>query len=275
ESAWAKAQKDAIFYLKRYALDRTEEDYRAFERAFAVPLAARHARDEMAQPRPDIELVKRELVKAGNHPDDIDGMVQVAYRMRNFGHMQEAIALWKQSDQPLDELAAIAAELREQHPDAGEAATRQALYEIDRIQARVSPHQERFAEALGESLRAGKALLLTAMLMISAVLLLIAVGVSRRFVAQSDRLQRTLRENEAQLRNLIDTAPLPLIIVRRRDERLLYANERALQQFGLTTAQARGRSVGEFFATPEERDALMQALERQGSLRDREVEMQD
>ena len=27
ESAWSKSQKDAIFYLKRYALDRTDPDF--------------------------------------------------------------------------------------------------------------------------------------------------------------------------------------------------------------------------------------------------------
>ena len=240
-----------------------------------MPLAVRRARNEMLQPNPDLASVGRDLVKGGNHPDDIEGMVQLAYRLRNFGHMQEAIALWRQTDTPIDELVAIAAQLREQNPDAGEAATRQALYEIDRIHARIAPPLARFTESLGEGLRAGKALLLTAVLMISAVLLLIAVGVSRRFVAQSERLQATLRENEAQLRNLIDSAPLPLIIVRRRDERILYANERALQQFGLTSAQARGRGMGEFFATPGERENVMEAIARQGSLRDREVEMQD
>ena len=110
---------------------------------------------------------------------------------------------------------------------------------------------------------------------ISGLLLLIAIGVSRRFLVQSERLQRTLRENEAQLRNLIESAPLPLLIVRRRDQHILYANERALQQFGLTAAQARGRAIGDFYAEPSERDNVMETIDRAGSLRDREVEMQD
>ncbi len=275
ESAWSEAERDTTFYLKRYALDRAEEDYRAFERAIAIPIAVRRARVEMLKPRPDLDLVRRELVKGGNHPDDIDGMVQLAYMLRSFGHMQEAIALWKQSDRPIDALVAMGPRLRAEGPDAGEARTRQALYEIDRIHAQILPYEERFSEAMGDGLRAGKALLITAMIVISGLLLLIAIGVSRRFLAQSERLELTLRENEGQLRDLIESAPLPLLIVRRRDQHILYANERALQQFGLTDAQARGRAISDFYAEPGERDVVMETLERAGSIRDREVEMQD
>ena len=78
ESAWSKSQKDAIFYLKRYVLDRTQADYYAFERSIAVPLALRSARLEMARPEPNFEVVKRSFVKAGSHPDDVEGMISLA-----------------------------------------------------------------------------------------------------------------------------------------------------------------------------------------------------
>jgi diguanylate cyclase (GGDEF)-like protein/PAS domain S-box-containing protein len=275
ESAWSKSEKDAIFHLKRYALDRTEEDYRAFQAALAVPLAMRAARHELAKPDPDFERVRRELIKAGTHPGDVDGMVKLGWRLRNFGHMQEANALWARSDAVIDDLAALGRRLRAEDPDAGEARTRQALYEIDRLHQRIQPYQYRFAESLGEALRVGKDILLFGMLIFSGAMLLIAIGVSRRFVLQSENLQRTMQENETQLRSLIESAPLPLVIVRRGDEQIVYANERALQQFGLTAAQARGRSMREFYADPAERDAVMETIDRTGSIRDREVEMQD
>src|SRR6185503_7631606 len=73
----------------------------------------------------------------------------------------------------------------------------------------------------------------------------------------------------------IESAPLPLLIVRRRDQHILYANERALQQFGLTGAQARGRAISDFYAEPGERLVVMETLDRAGAIRDREVEMHD
>ena len=275
ESAWSKSQKDAIFYLKRYALDRTEADYRAFERAIEVPLAMRNARQEMAKAQPDFALVRNALVRSGSHPDDVEGMIALAWRMRNLGPMREANALWARSDAVIDDLAALGRRLHTEDPDASEARTRQALYEIDRLHERIEPHQYQFSEALGDSLRAGKDLLLVAMLVFSSAMLLLAVGVSRRFLTQSESLQHTLRENEAQVRGLIESAPLPLIIVRRSDDVIVYANERALQQFGLTHAQARGRAMRDFYADPNDQQAVLETVDRAGAIRDREVEMQD
>jgi len=275
DSAFSLAQKDAIFHLKRYALDRTEEDYRSFERAIAVPLALRRARIELAKPQPDLEVAKRELEQGGNHPDDVASMAWLAYRLRELPLMQEALARWARLDAPIDELVRLGERVKSEGADVSEARTRQDLYEIDRVHAELAPNQEQFSEALGASMRTGKALLLAAIFVISALLLLIAIAVSRRFVAHSEKLQATLRDNEAQLRNLIESAPLPLVIVRRRDEQILYANERALQQFGMTEAQARGRAVGDFYADPADRASITETIDRTGSVRDREVEMQD
>ena len=208
ESAWSKSQKDAIFYLKRYALDRTDPDFHAFERAIAVPLAMRRARQELSKPQPDSSSVRADLVHAGSHPDDVDGMVSLALRLRRFANMHEANELWVRSDAVIDEIAALGRRIRAEDKDASEAGTRQALYEIDRLNERIVPHQNQFAEALGEALRAVKDLLLVGMLVFSAAILLIAVGVSRRFLRQSEAHQQMLRDNEAQLRSLIVTAAL-------------------------------------------------------------------
>src|SRR5206468_12341681 len=44
---------------------------------------------------------------------------------------------------------------------------------------------------------------------------------------------------------------------------------------GLTHAQARGRSIHDFYADPAEHAAVLETLDRTGAIRDREVEMQD
>src|SRR5258707_1133527 len=75
--------------------------------------------------------------------------------------------------------------------------------------------------------------------------------VSQRFVAQSERLQEMLRESESQLRHLIESAPLPLLVVRASDQQMLYGNERALQQFSLNAETLQGRTLSEFHAEPE------------------------
>src|SRR6059058_3777631 len=50
EGQWSRAQKDAAFYLTRYALNGLEEDYRGFERAMVVPRGDHRAREELSKP---------------------------------------------------------------------------------------------------------------------------------------------------------------------------------------------------------------------------------
>jgi len=118
-------------------------------------------------------------------------------------------------------------------------------------------------------------ILLAGMLSLAAVLLIAGIMVSQKFVAQNEKLQETLRESEAQLRHLIESAPMPLLIVRAGDQQMLYANERALQQFSLNVDSLQGRSLADFHVDAEIRSALPEALSRHGSVRDYEVHLKD
>src|SRR5690606_29378294 len=75
---------------------------------------------------------------------------------------------------------------------------------------------------------AAQMVLLTALLVLSGLLLLGGVLVFRHFVAKNEELQRTLHANEAQMRLILGSAPLPLLILRAADHRLIYANTRGL-----------------------------------------------
>ncbi|HTM52035.1 MAG TPA: hypothetical protein VL285_25245, partial [Bryobacteraceae bacterium] len=80
EGLWSKAQKDAVRYLLRYGGSRSEEDYRRFLLAIAVPLADHEARLEMAKPAVDRARAAAALIAGRNHPDDVQGMVNLFLR---------------------------------------------------------------------------------------------------------------------------------------------------------------------------------------------------
>ena len=122
---------------------------------------------------------------------------------------------------------------------------------------------------------AAQMVLLAAPLLLSGLLLLAGVLVFRQFVAKNEELQRTLHANEAQMRLILGSAPLPLLILRAADHRLIYANTRGLQQFALDADSMRERSLADFHADPASHEALLRALERDGFVRDYEVEMVD
>ena len=275
EGQWSRAQKDAAFYLTRYALNGLEEDYRAFERAMTVPRGDRRGREELLKPQPDYAAARAAFIEGRNHPADIDAMMTLFRRFSGFGPVKQAVFLWQRADTHIDDLAAIGNELYKTGPriDADERARQ--VERIARIHATLARLEDAIAASLGEAQRAAQSVLLAGMLLLAGVLLVAGIYISQRFVAQNERLQQTLRESEAQLRHLIESAPMPLIIVRAGDQRILYANERALQQFALSTDSMQGRSLAEFHVDEQIRTDLPAMLSRQGSVRDYEVHLRD
>src|SRR5579862_5034184 len=85
ENNWAKAQKDAVLYLTRYAMDRSEDDYEAYRRSMGVLDGDQLARMELAKPDPDPEIVRRGLAAGGVHAEEIDGLMSLYRRLRGFG----------------------------------------------------------------------------------------------------------------------------------------------------------------------------------------------
>ena len=63
EGQWARSQKDATFYLTRYALNGLDEDYVAFDRAMRVPRGDRRAREELMKPDPDFAAFRNETAR--------------------------------------------------------------------------------------------------------------------------------------------------------------------------------------------------------------------
>jgi diguanylate cyclase (GGDEF)-like protein/PAS domain S-box-containing protein len=275
EGQWSRAQKDAAFYLTRYALSGLEEDYRAFERAMTVPRGDRRAREELSKPQPDYAAARAAFIEGRNHPADIDAMMTLFRRFSGFGPVKQAVFLWQRADAHIDDLSAIGNELYKSGPAIDAAERARQVGRIARIHATLARLEDAIAATLGEAQRAAQSVLLAGMLMLAGVLLVAGIYVSQRFVAQNERLQQTLRESEAQLRHLIESAPMPLLIVRAGDQQILYANERALQQFALSADSTHGRSLAEFHVDEQIRADLPAMLSRLGSVRDYEVHLRD
>ena len=275
EGRWSRAQKDAVFSLTRYALTGAESDYDAFERAIVVPIGARAARLALARDVPDLQAAHEGFVQGRNHPADIDPMISLYRRFRHFGPVVQAVFLWERADRHVDDLVALAHELHAKRGQLTPGEREVALDRIARINASLAGLEEAIAATLGEAQRAAQSVLLAGMLTLAGALLVTGIFISQRFVAQNEKLQETLRESEAQLRHLIESAPLPLIIARAGDQQLLYANERALQQLGLNVDTMRGRALADFHTNAEIRAALPEALSRHGSVRDYEVHLKD
>jgi PAS domain S-box-containing protein len=85
------------------------------------------------------------------------------------------------------------------------------------------------------------------------------------------RLHRWQREAEEQVLRLVEAVPVPYIITRLRDGKILYANSHLANLVGLSAEEVRQRTTADFYYDPERRLEIREQLEREGSLKDVEV----
>jgi len=277
EGLWSKGQKDAVYHLVRYAQTREERDYTAYMLAIAVPLGDRIARLELEKPDPDLRIAEEGFLMGRNHAEDIDGMIQLFRRFRHFHHMDKAIDIWTRADvyivQLIDAGENLHAEILSARPN--EQRIHELLAEVDDINARLTPLEDDFSYTLGEAARHAQRLLLMVLFIVAIVFLSLGVFLSRRIVAGAEAVQRAAQASEAQLRKVIHQAPVPFFISRLHDGKVLLANERACEQLKWPSHALLGQPAPDFYAVPEIYSEFFNAIQRDGEVRDREVQLKD
>ncbi|WP_419786090.1 response regulator [Pseudodesulfovibrio sp.] len=83
----------------------------------------------------------------------------------------------------------------------------------------------------------------------------------------------TLRRNEERTRALLESSPLPLVIVEMETGRTIYANRRAAEQFRSSPDNAVGLKALWFYVDSEVRAEVMRLLHESGRVSDMEIEM--
>ena len=168
ESLWSKARSSATAALRSYAASADTADFRRFEAALAVPLGDRVARLELDKDDPDYEVARRGFLAGQNAAADIDGMVRLYRRFRRVSFMNEAIAAWAEGDRLIAELQRLGADIRARPPAPGDLV--EVLQRIDAVEAQLMPAERRFSVTLGRASVTTERLLVTATLVLAALL---------------------------------------------------------------------------------------------------------
>lgn len=202
ESLWTKGQKDAVMHLLRYAENRQESEYHAYQLAIAGPLGDRQARLELER-RPDFDRDRavEGLIIGGNHPDDIPGMIRLYRYFRDVAEIDEAIAVWTAADAEIQNLSVVAQRLRERVKDLGcdDACLAPLQREITELDAQLTPMEAAFSYSLGKASRRVSGLLLIGTVAMTALLLLCASLLSRRIMRKERQLRAALASSEERL----------------------------------------------------------------------------
>lgn len=196
ESLWSKNQKEAVFYLLRFADSKSEVHFEKYQMAMRVPRGFRSARLELEKPKPDLAVVRAGFLEGGTHPDDIAGVIRLYQRFHRVGYMKNVLDIWRLGDEFLARLDAAADELYAYHRAGREdVAGREAILgRIVKINDELRPWQNRFSNTLGEATRWIQGTLLVVILTVAAVLIPLGILLTQRMVSRVDQAERELKE---------------------------------------------------------------------------------
>jgi signal transduction histidine kinase/ActR/RegA family two-component response regulator len=172
EGLWSKAQKDAVFHLRSYAYSHDENDYRIFLEKLKVNHGDQKTRLELEKDKPDFEVARRGFLEGRNHPDDIEGMINVFVYFRHIYYIDKAISIWAEADSVLAQLEPIAGELKDAvHNDASQETVNSILRKTEPINIRLTELEDEFSFTLGEGSRWLEELILTLLISLTLTVL--------------------------------------------------------------------------------------------------------
>jgi signal transduction histidine kinase/ActR/RegA family two-component response regulator len=111
EAIWSKAQKDAVHNLERYVVTSNRRFYLQFLENLKIPAGDRVARLELEAPVMDMQKLRDGFLAGGNHPDDIQSVVNLMRRFSDVPHVQKAVAAWREGDSLIDELQLLGVQI--------------------------------------------------------------------------------------------------------------------------------------------------------------------
>ena len=152
EDLWLKAQKDGVYNLSRYAIVRNEKDYIAFLQNMQVPLGDKKARLELEKENPDYNIARQGFREGGNHPDDVNSMIELFRRYRNFTYLDQAISIWANGDNEISKLMAVGEKLHREINSASPSEENMSilLSQIAPINEKLAVLENRFSETMGQ-----------------------------------------------------------------------------------------------------------------------------
>jgi two-component system, sensor histidine kinase len=155
EALWSKAQKDAMYQLIKYGRSRNEADYLKFKDFMKVPMGDHKTLVELSKPNPDMKVAQQGFIEGRNHPDDVDGMIKLFKRFHSNYYISRAIKAWNAADSLIPQFYVIGNKLHQEINTPNPSADRinAILEEIDPLNEKLTPFEDKFSFTLGEGSR--------------------------------------------------------------------------------------------------------------------------
>ena len=242
EGLWSKAQKDAVHYLLRYGRTRADEDYERYRQSLAVPLADHDARMELGKPQVNHHRAGSAFIAGRNHPDDVEGMINLFLRYHSEPHIGHAINVWIEADTHLLELQRLGGLVRQEltSPKPDQKKVDGLLAQVDAVNEQFPRLEDDFSRSLGDAARYARTVAFNALLAGALLALLLGLFVSYRLI-------RRARDADEQYRHLFETASDAVIIADHNTGTILDANAKLAELTGMPVGDLLGTAQPSLF----------------------------
>ena len=233
EGLYSKGQKQAVFLLTDYMYSGEERSYREFKDALTIPQGDRRARIELEKENPNWKIVLDGFLAGGNHSEDIDDLILLFRRFRYVPFVSDAVAVWTEGDAFVAKLNDLGAKVHSQWQQQSFSAAHSlpaARYELWEINARLTKLENAFSERLGEGARLTRRILLTAIILLGALLWGAGTLISWRLIS-------ALSSEQRQLAAVIDNVPAGIVLAEAPSGRIRMANAQVPQLLGGPTSR--------------------------------------
>lgn len=229
ESMWSKARSRAIVFVRT----QPSTECHRLDALLEVPLGDRDARLALDQSPPNLEVAARGLVRGGNDPADVDGMIHLYLNFHSLPPVREAIDAWKRGDVLIAQLRELGMRVCAQAQlDPSPTLMAPLLQELDRLETGLMDAEHQFSRALGKASRLVESALTIATLAVALGL----AGGGAWFAVVSLRVkfaqQRALQDANNRWELAADAANIGLFVWRPEDDRL-ELDARARKLYGL------------------------------------------
>lgn len=156
EGLWSKAQKDAVYMLRRYSRSGEEKEYKEFLGLLKMHRGDKRAFDEIGKENPNLDIMRQGYMDGGIHSDDVDGVVKLFIRFNTISYIHKAIVIFYKADTLIAELQTSAAKLHSIITRSGVSPSEEInrnLNELNDLNAKFTELEYDFSATLGEGAR--------------------------------------------------------------------------------------------------------------------------
>jgi signal transduction histidine kinase/HAMP domain-containing protein len=212
EGLWSKAQKDAIYHLRKYYDSHDEQAEQEFYRFLLVPLGDHKTLLELSKTNPDLRLARQGFLEGHNHPEDIDGMIKLVRRFHSISYIHQAIRIWAEGDSIITHLTPIAIQLHAEinSPVPSQKKLHEIISQLDPINMQLTRLEDDFSYTLGKGSRWLESIILVMVFSMAITVevsgLLLSVSVSRGITKGLNDITRVI--NTITAGTLTERVPL-------------------------------------------------------------------